>query len=459
MRAIPTLKISISGVRGVVGDSLTPSLLTRFAQAFGTYAGSGTIVIGRDTRTSGEMVRQAVVAGLLSSGCRVVDLEICPVPTIQWMVRHLRSQGGVAITASHNPAEWNALKFIGSDGLFLGGGQAGDLLDIYHQGEYTKVASSEIRQVEVMPGAIDRHMKAILEALGPLPAASRKLRVVLDSCNGAASVMGPRLLAALGVEVIPIHNVPDGLFPRPAEPAPENLGVLCEVVRQHQANIGFAQDMDADRLAVVADSGKPIGEEFTLVLSTRYVLSREKGPVVVNLSTTHTIEAVAKRYGCSVIRTKIGEANVAEVMKREKAVIGGGGNGGVIYPRINFARDSLVSMALILHLLAESQRPLSSLLSEFPAYRMIKEKLECPSDKIRGVLNLIRTQYENYPMDLRDGVKVEVDGGWFHVRGSNTEPILRLVAEGESAETLDRIRGTVFQQVRQVLGVTDNDEP
>ena len=451
MRAIPTLKISISGVRGVIGDSLTPTLLTRFAQAFGTYVGSGAIVIGRDTRTSGEMVRQAVIAGLLSSGCRVMDLDVCPVPTVQWMVRHLRSQGGIAITASHNSAEWNALKFIGPDGLFLGGGPAGDLLDIYHQGDYTKIGSSEIRQVEPLSGSIDLHIKAILKALGPLPSSSRKLRVVLDSCNGAGSIIGPRLLEALGVEAIPIHNIPDGLFPRPAEPIPENLGILCEAVRQHKADIGFAQDMDADRLAVVSESGNPVGEEYTLVLATRYILSREKGAVVVNLSTTHTIEAVAERFGCPVIRTRIGEANVAEGMKREKAVIGGEGNGGVIYPRINFARDSQVGMALILHLLAESGRSLSSLLSEFPSYQMVKEKLECPSDKIRGVLSLLLSQYKNYSMDLRDGVKVMVEGGWFHVRGSNTEPIIRLVAEAESSEILNRIRSTVFQQVRNYL--------
>jgi phosphomannomutase len=335
--------------------------------------------------------------------------------------------------------------------LFLGGGHSGDLLDLYHQGEYTKVGSSEIRQVEVIDGAIDLHINAILKALGPLPSSARKLRVVLDSCNGAGSVIGTRLLEALGAEAIPIHNVPDGLFPRPAEPTPENLGILCEAVCRHHADIGFAQDMDADRLAVVAESGKPIGEELTLVLATRFVLTREQGPVVVNLSTTHTIEIVAKRFGCPVIRTRIGEANVADGMKREKAVIGGEGNGGVIYPRINFARDSLVGMALILHLLSESQRSLSSLLSEFPPNQMIKEKLECPSDKIRGVLNLIRTQYENHPMDLRDGVKVKVEGGWFQVRGSNTERIIRLVAEAESTQVLDRIRSTVFQQVREYL--------
>ena len=198
MRAIPTLKISISGVRGVIGESLSPSLLTRFAQAFGTYVGSGAIVIGRDPRTSGEMVKQAVIAGLLSSGCRVIDIGMCPVPTIQLLVRHHRARGGIAITASHNPAEWNALKFIGPGGLFLDSGQARELLDIYHQGEYAKVTDAEMRGVEEIQGAIDLHTQAILTALGTLPQRERRLRVALDACNGAGSLIGPKLIEALG---------------------------------------------------------------------------------------------------------------------------------------------------------------------------------------------------------------------------------------------------------------------
>ena len=296
MRAIPTLKISISGVRGVVGQSLTPKLLTRFAQAFGTHTGSGTIVIGRDPRTSGEMVKHAVVAGLLSTGSRVIDIGVCPVPTVQLQVRQRRAQGGIAITASHNPAEWNALKFIGSNGLFLDSGQARELLDIYHQGEYTRVGGEEIRTVEEVAGATDLHIKAILDALGPLPQTRKKLRVVLDSCNGAGSLVGPKLIEALGAEVIPINVTPDGSFPRPAEPVPENLGDLCRAVKEHKADVGFAQDMDADRLAIVSDRGEPIGEDYTLVLAILHVLGREKGPVVANLSTTSAVADIAKKF-------------------------------------------------------------------------------------------------------------------------------------------------------------------
>src|SRR5215211_3943878 len=378
MRAIPTLKISISGVRGVIGQSLTPALLVRFAQAFGTYIGSGTIVIGRDTRTSGEMVRQAVIAGLLSSGCRVIDLDICPVPTMQLLVRQRRAQGGIAITASHNPAEWNALKFVGADGLFLGPGPARELLDIYHQGEYTKVPGAEMRAVEELRGATDVHVRAILDELGPLPERARRPRVVLDSCNGAGSVVTPRLLEALGAEVFTINTTPDGLFPRPAEPLPENLGELCAAVRGHAADVGFAQDMDADRLAVVDEAGRPVGEDYTLVLAALYVLGREPGPVVANLSTSSALAAAAARFGCPLTLSKIGEANVTEEMRRVGAVIGGEGNGGVIYPRINFGRDSLVGAALILHLLVESGQTVSGILASLPSYALVKERLSCP---------------------------------------------------------------------------------
>ena len=447
MRAIPTLKISISGVRGVVGESLTPTLLVRFAQAFGTYAGAGTVVIGRDTRTSGEMVRQAVVAGLLSSGCRVIDLDICPVPTVQLLVRQRRARGGIAITASHNPAEWNALKFINSAGLFLADAQARQLLDIYHQGEYRKVAGAEMRAVEPSAGAIDLHVKAILDALGPVPRGARKLRAAVDSCNGAGSVVAPRLLEALGVEVVALNVTPDGTFPRGAEPVPENLSALRAAVRAEGCDVGFAQDMDADRLAVVSERGAAVGEEYTLVLAARYVLGREPGAVVANLSTTSALDAVAARFGCPVYRSKIGEANVAEEMLRRGAVVGGEGNGGVIYPRVNFARDSLVGMALVLHLLAETGRTVSELLAELPPSYVAKEKMACRSDRIRAVLNVVRAEYARWPLDLRDGVKVATPEGWFLVRGSNTEPIIRIVAEAETEESaramIEDVRGRV----------------
>jgi phosphomannomutase len=451
MRAIPTLKISISGVRGVIGESLTPTLLARFAQAFGTYVGSGTIVIGRDTRPSGEMVRQAVVAGLLSSGCRVIDLDVCPVPTVQLIVRRRKASGGIAITASHNPAEWNALKFVNAEGLFLSAGQARELLDIYHQGEYTKVGGGEMRSVESFTGALDAHINAITSAVGKLPVADRKLKVALDSCNGAGSGIAPRLLQALGADVVAINTTPDGSFPRGAEPTAENLHQLCRVVKESKADVGFAQDMDADRLAVVAENADPIGEDNTLVLATRYVLGKTPGAVVTNLSTTSAMDDVVKMFACPLHRSKIGEANVTEMMQQVGAVIGGEGNGGVIYPLINFCRDSHVGMALILHLLAETGRTVSDLLGDLPRYAMLKEKLPCPSDKISEVLKMIRREFAGHQMDLRDGVKVSFEDGWLHVRGSNTEPIIRLVAEAKDETRAQQLLRTVFEKVEPML--------
>ena len=451
MRAIPTLKISISGVRGVVGDSLTPDLLTRFSQAFGTYMGSGRVVVGRDTRTSGEMVRQAVVSGLLSAGCRIVDAGVCPTPTVQLLVRKLRAHGGIAITASHNPPEWNALKFVGPDALFLSVARGRELLDIYHQGEYTKARGTRIRVVESMPGAIDQHIAAVLEALGPLPADRRRPRVVLDACNGAGSIVGPRLLEALGAEVIGINTTPDGRFPRPAEPTPENLKALCAAVREHRADIGFAQDMDADRLAIVSELGEPIGEERTLVLAVEHVLGRTPGPVVANLSTTHALEPVAQRFGCAVFRTPVGEANVTEGMQRHRAVIGGEGNGGVIYPRINFARDSLVGMGLLLHRLADSGRTVSELVSALPALEIVKIQFPFPSQRLGEVLRKARREYADFPIDLRDGVKVMLPDAWFLLRGSNTEPVLRVVAEAASEDAARGVAEKVRDQVNEWL--------
>ena len=359
----------------------------------------------------------------------------------------IAAQGGIAITASHNPAEWNALKFIGASGLFLDAGQARELLDIYHQGEYTRVGGAELRTVEEVEGATDLHIKSILDVLGPLPKTAKKLRVVLDSCNGAGSLVGPKLIEALGAEVIRLNTTPDGSFPRPAEPLPENLGDLRRVVKENKADIGFAQDMDADRLAIVSEEGEAIGEDNTLVLATLFVLGREKGPVVANLSTTSAVADVAKKFDCPVFLTKIGEVNVTDAMQLQRAVIGGEGNGGVIYPRINFARDSLVGIALVLHLLAESGKSVTELLADIPRYSIVKEKIAVASDRIAGVLRTVRQEFAEFQMDTRDGVKVIVPDGWLLVRGSNTEPIIRVVAEAKTEERARELVNDVIAKV------------
>jgi phosphomannomutase len=365
---------------------------------------------------------------------------------VQLLVRRMKAGGGIAITASHNPAEWNALKFVGPDALFLSGARGRELLDIYHQGEFSKARGVQIRPVDEMPAAIDIHLQAVLDAVGPLPAGFRP-RVVIDSCNGAGSIVGPRLLKALGAEVIGVNVVPDGSFPRPAEPTPENLRSLCEAVKAQGADIGFAQDMDADRLAVVSERGEPIGEERTLVLAVEHVLSQTPGPVVANLSTTVALDPVAARFGCKVYRTPVGEANVTEGMLRHKAVIGGEGNGGVIYPRINFARDSLVGMALILHRLAAARCRVSELVEALPRFEMVKVQFPFPSQRLGEVLRKARREYGAHEMDLRDGVKVFLPNAWFLLRGSNTEPVMRVVAESESEEAARQLVAEVRAKI------------
>ncbi|MBN1419993.1 MAG: phosphoglucosamine mutase [Planctomycetes bacterium] len=449
MKPIRTLKISISGVRGIVGDSLGPMLLVRFAQAFGTYAGGGTIAVGRDTRTSGEMVSHAVIAGLLSTGCEVIDLGIAPVPTIQFYVRRSPSAGGIAITASHNPAEWNALKFIGPRGLFLDAAEARELLDIYHQSDYRRAETAALRAVARDASAIDRHIDEILRVLGPVP---HHLRVAVDAVNGAASDASPRLLEALGCEVVPLHTTPDGRFPRPPEPVAENLKRLCAAVRRHRADVGFAQDADADRLAVVDERGRPLGEERTLALAAEYVLSRERGPVVINLSTSLAVEEIAARRHAKLFRTRIGEVNVTGKMEEVGAVFGGEGNGGVIWPRINFCRDSLVGMASILHLMAKRGAPISRISASLPRHAMVKRKLALPPIDVADLLARLReaSREEGEWSDL-DGLRFASGSSWWHVRPSNTEPAMRLVAEAKTERRARAIADRIERRIRAAL--------
>ena len=447
---VRTLKISISGVRGVVGDTLTPSLLVRFAESFGTFMNSGRVVVGRDTRTSGEMVKLAVIAGLTSAGVEVLDLDICPVPTIQFMVRRLKADGGVAITASHNTAEWNALKFIRSDGCFLNFYQARELLDIYHQGDYLKVAADRIKDPRTVDRAVSYHAEAIIKKIGKL-SGKKKPRAVVDCVNGAGAVMSVDFLKALGCDVIGLHTDPDGHFPRPPEPLPANLEKLCKAVRSAGADIGFAQDADADRLAVVDEKGNPIGEDYTLALAVDYILGREKGTVVVNLATSHAIDDIAAAHGCPIVKTRIGEINVVERMKAEHAVIGGEGNGGVIYPAVNFARDSFVAMALILHHLQDKKKKVSSLVASLPRYKMVKTALPCPTQKAYALLEYLKEKFAKENPDCTEGIKIHRGSAWVLVRPSNTEPIVRIISEAKTESASRRLSAEFESEIKNYI--------
>jgi phosphomannomutase len=447
MNTIKSLKISISGVRGVVGESLTPQLLVDFAQAFGTYVRSGRIVIGRDTRPSGEMVRNAVVGGLLATGCEVVDVGVCPVPTIQLAVERLAAAGGIAITASHNPEQWNALKFIRSDGIFLNSYQAEELLEVYHQGQFRMASARGLGRVRFDPTAADAHIQAVLDLVDADAIRAARIRVALDCCNGAGSEVTPRLLDALGCQVHAINVTPDGRFPHPPEPVPDNLGQLAEAVKQSGAQVGFAQDADADRLALVDENGHPPGEDYTLALACDFLAPRHDGPIVVNLSASRMIDDIAKKHGRRCIRTPIGEVNVAERMKREGGSCGGEGNGGVIVPALHYCRDSLIGIAVILQSLAESREPLTSLMQRFPAYHIVKSKIEVPSDRIPHALKHVVDAHEGEDLDLTDGVKINWPDSWLHVRRSNTEPVIRVIAEAPTPDRAQRLCDEALAQI------------
>lgn len=446
-----TLKISISGVRGVIGDSLTPQLLARFAESFGTYMGGGTVVVGRDTRTSGEMVQHAVFAGLEATGCRVIRLDVAPVPTIQMAVRNLGADGGIAITASHNPAQWNALKFIRADGCFLTPYEARELLDIYHQEMYSRVTDRNFKVPETYTHAVDDHIEKIVDTLGRLPKKRKKLKVVVDCVNGAGCVMSEKLIKGMGAEVMAIHSTPDGKFPRPPEPLPQNLGALRAAVVEKNADIGFAQDADADRLAFVDENGVPPGEDYTLVTAVDEVLSSTPGPVVVNLATSRAVDEIAARHNCPIFKSRIGEVNVTEMMAEKGAVIGGEGNGGVIYPSLNMARDSFTAMALIMRRLAATDLSASALIKSYPQYHMVKKAAPCPALKSRDVIDGIIKNHANDKIDLTEGLKVIKGKTWALVRPSNTEPIVRIITEAPTISKAEALNQAFSDEVRALL--------
>ncbi len=434
-----SLKIGISGVRGIVGDSLTPQLLVSFAEAFASYVRGGKVLVATDTRTSKDMVKNAVFSGLLSGGCEPVDLGICPVPTILVRTKYLGASGGIAITASHNPAEWNALKFVNKDGLFLNANQAEELLDVYHQREFFKCTNAEIKTIKTDDGAILFHMEKVLSRIDAAAIRRRRFKVAVDCCNGAASLMTPVFLKRLGCRVIPINIEPNGIFPHDPEPIPKNLVQISRLIKSKKADIGFVQDADADRLAVVDEKGRPVGEEYTLVMAVDHLLGKKKGIVVTNLSATRAINDVAEGYGCKVIRTKIGEINVVESIMNRDAVIGGEGNGGVIWPAVHPCRDSFSGMGIILEHLAGTKDPVSKIISRLPDYHMVKGKMYCETAKAHLVVGKFRDLYKKDKPVLLDGVKIDREDHWVHVRPSNTEPIIRVIVEAKTKKLAEKV--------------------
>ena len=440
------LMVSVSGIRGRVGEALTPEVMSTFAAGFGAWAsarhGNNAIVVGRDSRVSGPMFHRVVLGALQSVGCRVIDVGMAPTPTIQMAVEHHRAAGGLAITASHNPVEWNALKFIGSSGLFLDGTEAVEMRESVEAG-FARVTWDRLGTVETDLAACQRHVEAILALpwLDVKGIRAKRFVVALDCCHGAGPTVFPALLEALGCEVHGIGMTPDGRFPRSPEPIAENLKELEAEVRRSGAVVGLATDPDVDRLALVDETGRSIGEDWTLALATRVVLRHKSGPVVTNLSTSRILDDVAARLGAHVLRAPVGEVNVAVRMRSEGSPIGGEGNGGVILPELHLGRDAPVGAALILQLLSDEARPLSAIVAEYPRYAIVKDKLDRPAGALSSVYAALEQAFPDGTVDRQDGLRLSWPDRWVHVRPSGTEPIVRVIAEAPTeAEARTLIR-------------------
>jgi phosphomannomutase len=436
-------------VRGVVGDSFTPQLAASFAQAFGTFVGRGSVIVGRDTRPSGKMIEHAIVCGLQSVGCKPVLAGVVPTPTILVLTQHLRARGGIAITASHNHAPWNALKFVERTGLFLDEIRAEELYDIYHQQAFPLVPEAEIPRIAYERYPMQEHLRRVTEYVDTDCIAKRKLRVAVDCCNGVGAVHSLAFLRdQLGCEVVTVFDEPTGAFEREPEPRPENLKWLAEAVVKNDCDIGFAQDPDGDRLAIVNEKGEAIGEDLTLAFAVDQVLSHHgKGPVVINLSTSKSVEEVARKHECEVIKTKIGEINVSGTMVEAGSVVGGESNGGVIIPAIHPCRDSFGGMAVVLELLAMSGKTVSELRAEIPAYHTVKEKVTIRSEQAPVILRALRRRYEAENINLLDGVHVDFGDRWIHARRSNTEPVMRLTAEAPTQKEAEALAAELREQL------------
>lgn len=427
------LKIGITGVRGIVGETFTPELAVGFAQAFGTYLDGGRILVSRDTRPSGLMIRSAVLAGLLASGCEVVDLGISPTPSMQLAIKWLEADGGIAITAGHNPWQWNALKFIRGDGLYLNSTQGEELLDIFHQSEFAKAGWETIKQTVAFVDPIEEHIKLLQKVFDVDVIRPRQLVVAVDCCNGACSLLTPRWLETVGCEVLALNDDPNAPFPHAPEPKPETMAQLRAIVKAGHADIGFAHDADGERLGIVTDLGEPLSEEFTLAIASDIRLRARPGTVVTNISTSSAVDRIAARYDSKVVRTPVGQAYISEAVVEQNAVLGGEGSGGVTVPEMHATHDSAAAIGLILEHLARSGERVTDLVRQLPCWTTLKHNVPVSPNRLYSMLQNFRSRVEQEGLayDSTDGVKVTLNQGWAHVRASNTESMIRIIVESE----------------------------
>ncbi len=448
------LKIGVSGVRGIVGETLSPALAADFAASFGGYTGHGIVIVGRDTRPSGEMIENAVVSGLLASGSHVLLAGVVPTPTLQIAVEEYEAAGAIAITASHNPAEWNALKFIDSTAFFLTENGMNALLDIYNQPQDDFVTEQNFRGVSHLEHVFPLHAGKILERVDTEAIRRARFKVAVDCCNGVGALYSKRFLLELGcAEVIPIFEEPDGIFRRKPEPVVANLTELCECVKRNGCHVGFAQDPDGDRISIVNEQGVPLGEQYSTLIPADRVLERTPGPVVANIQTTKALGDIALRYGSEIRYSKVGEVNVAREMLRCNAVFGAeGGSGGILWRDVHLCRDSFSAMALTLEAMALRKQTVSGIMNTLPRYWSATEKLETDAQSACNALRFFAQKYADRKPVLIDGVRLDFEHSWILARQSNTEPVIRIYAESARSQTdAKHLAGSVAGELRGFL--------
>jgi phosphomannomutase len=455
---------SISGIRGTIGgkvnDNLTPVDVVKFTAAFGTLLQRNhhrkdlTLVIGRDARISGAMVNSLVTATLQGLGIHVVDLGLSTTPTVEVMVPELQAHGGIILTASHNPKQWNALKLLNAKGEFISGDEGAEVLKIADTEDFEFAGVDDLGKYETRADGFDIHIQKILN-LPMVDAAavrSKKFKVVLDAVNSTGGISLPPLLEKLGCEVVKLYCEPTGEFPHNPEPLKEHLGDICELVIREKADLGIVVDPDVDRLALIDEKGEMFGEEYTLVAVADYLLKNKNGSAVSNLSSSRALRDVAQTHNSEYFASAVGEVNVVNLMKEKNAVIGGEGNGGIIYPDLHYGRDSLVGAALFLTHLAKGNKTVSELRASYPAYFMGKKKIELTAGiDVDALLTKMEKEYQNEDVSTVDGVKIDFKENWVHLRKSNTEPIIRIYTEAKTQEEADRLGEEMITKIKGLI--------
>jgi phosphomannomutase len=442
------IKIGISGIRGIVGETLNPEQVLNLTRAFATLMGSGAVAVAKDSRVSGESVKRAALSGLIFSGIKPVDTLVLPTPSLQIYVKEKKLNGGIIITASHNPEDWNGLKFVDENGLFISPFAALNMIDIYHQQSFKLPAENEFPDIEVVKNAFNVHQKKILKIVDVQRIRKKRFKVLMDPGGGVGAIFDKKFIETLGCEVVMINDQLSDRFPRKPEPIAENLVETSSYMRSNDFDIGFAQDSDADRLSILDETGRVLGGEVTLAAALYGYLSRKKpGKIVVNLSTSRVMEYVAGKFGFKVLRSAVGEINVAEMMIKERAAAGGEGNGGIIIPDVHYCRDSFTGMALVLDAMAKFEKKISQIVAEFPSFKMLKKKIPLSMSEAHKIVSLLKDEYPGG--DTRDGLRVDMEDYWFHVRPSNTEPILRIMAEGHEGE-IDKVVKKLITRIKRL---------